>query len=227
MTFYDELVAATAPERFAFMNIAIVRHACANGVDRATYLDFLEQAYHHVRQTCPLLQRARERCGPDDARYREALGEYLAEEIGHDEWILEDIAALGGDAGRVRSSTARQPCRDMVAHAYRLIDDVDPHAMLGMVHVLEGMSAQLASAAAAAIFAALAPTLPVSDGKMPGGFSYLSSHGALDQEHVGLFARLVDGLRPQAQATVTAAARDFYRLYGDMFRELGERHGLA
>ena len=52
-------------------------------------------------------------------------------------------------------------------------------------------------------------------------FTYLRSHGALDQDHLAFFARLMDQVTSIAeQAIVCHAARMFYRLYGDIFRSL-------
>jgi hypothetical protein len=51
--------------------------------------------------------------------------------------------------------------------------------------------------------------------------TYLLSHGALDQQHVGHFASLMDKLDDANDRTaVTHAARMFYRLYGDILRAL-------
>jgi hypothetical protein len=84
--------------------------------------------------------------------------------------------------------------------------------MLGMVHVLEGTSSALATRAAQAIARALA--LPAK------AFTYLSSHGSLDQEHVRFFEETVNALpRPDREAVVPVA-RMVYRLYGDIFRGL-------
>lgn len=219
MRFYRELIDATAGEREGFMAIPVIAHACAHGVSRAAYVDYLSQAYHHVRHTCPLLALAASRCGPEDARYREALFDYIAEERGHEAWILEDIAALGGDAEAVRVGVPRLPCELMVAYAHYAIAFVSPYAMLGMVHVLEGMSVALAQRAATSIAAR------VGLGAGGGGFRYLSSHGGLDVQHVAFFQELVDGIeRPEARQAILATARVIYRLYGDIFREVAECH---
>jgi hypothetical protein len=81
------------------------------------------------------------------------------------------------------------------------------------VHVLEGTSQALATRAAQTIRAGL--------GLPPEAFSYLSSHGSLDQEHVRFFAGLMDRLQPgDDQDAVEHVARRVYRLYGDVFRAL-------
>jgi acyl-coenzyme A synthetase/AMP-(fatty) acid ligase/heme oxygenase len=215
VSFFDTLLAETTAERTEFMSIPLIAEAVAGGVDRALYLSFLNSAYHHVRYTVPLLQTALAACGPDDTVMAEGLAEYVREEIGHDEWILDDIAALGGDAEASRHARPPLAVRVLVAHAFHLINEEGPYALLGMVHVLEGMSVALAVRAADAIRSALAV-----DGKT-GGFSYLTSHGGLDIGHVDTFAKLLDAIdTPERRATVIAAARDFYTLYGNVFRAL-------
>lgn len=91
--------------------------------------------------------------------------------------------------------------------------------MLGMVHVLEGMSVQLADAAASSIRLSVG----AEDGK---GFSYLTSHGAIDQHHVAFFETLVNGItEPAAQTAIIETARVVYKLFGDMFEEIAMGFG--
>lgn len=214
MRFYDDLLAATTAERLQFMAIPVIARAVTEGVGRELYLSFLHSAYHHVRYTVPLLRAAMRACGPDDAALAQGLADYVREETGHDDWILEDIAAQGGDAGATAKARPPLAVRAMVAYASHLIAEEGPAALLGMVHVLEGMSAALAIKAADAIRARL-------DDGSGGGFSYLTSHGGLDVGHVQGFARLLDAIdSPAHRATVIAAARDFYALYGNVFRAL-------
>jgi len=79
--------------------------------------------------------------------------------------------------------------------------------------VLEGTSIALATRAAGSIREHL--SLPES------AFSYLSSHGSLDIEHMQTFRRLMDKLQdPDDQATVIEASKVVYRLYAGMFRGL-------
>ncbi len=216
-SFYEQLLAETAEAAQSFRAIPVIRRTVAQGADRGLYLKFLASAYHHVRHTCPLLERAHGRCTEADHAYKTGLLAYLDEEQGHEAWILEDIAALGGDAAAVAAALPPLPVRLMVAYGYYAIDHISPYALLGMVHVLEGMSVALSHAAAGAIRASLR-----LDEKTP-GFSYLTSHGALDVEHVDLFAALLERIdTPERRRVVIQAARDFYRLYGDIFRALDD-----
>jgi len=216
MTLYDRLLAETADARADFISMPIVGRALHGDVPQGLYLGFLTQAYHHVRHTCPLLALAASRTG--DTRYREALFTYLDEEWGHDLWILDDIRAVGGDPRAVANGKANISCRAMVAFAYYAIEWSSPYALLGMVHVLEGMSVQLATQVAAAIQRSYGL-------ETERGVRYLRSHGALDIHHTAFFRALIDGIGdPAAEDVIVDSAIVFYRLYGDIFRELTTHH---
>ncbi len=213
--FFQRLQAETRAARDDFLSVPVIAAALRGEIDRGTYLRYLGEAYHHVRHTCPLLGAALARCGDRDERYREALLDYLDEERGHERWILEDIEALGGDADAVRAHGGGDAVRVMVAYVYDAVTRGSPYAMLGMVHVLEGMSVLLARPAADAIQRALG-------GGAGRGFSYLRSHGTLDREHVAFFERLVNDIEdPAAQQAIVDTARIVYRLFAEVFREVG------
>lgn len=213
MAFFEQLVGQTHADRSQLVAAPIVQ-ACLRGeVELDSYKAFLEQAYHHVHHTVPLLAACRARL-PDRLDWlRDALDEYVEEELGHDEWILNDIQACGADAERVRHGRPAPQTEVMVAYAYDTIARGNPLGFFGMIHVLEGTSVALALAAAEQI----QKQLGLPDQAM----TYLRSHGTLDQEHTAHFAFLMDSLQePEDQQAVLHGARMFYRLYGDIFRAL-------
>ena len=212
MSFYEQLAAATAAERQYLLAAPIIADCLQGRVTRESYLAFLGQAYHHVRHTTPLLMLLVGRLPDRLGWLRKAVAEYIEEEIGHEEWILNDIAAAGGDAEAVRASRPELPAELMVAYAYDLVNRGNPAGFFGMVFVLEGTSVALALTAADRIQQALG--LPNQ------AFSYLRSHGTLDQEHTQHLARLVNAMTPEDQAEVMRCAKVFFRLYGDIFRAL-------
>jgi pyrroloquinoline quinone (PQQ) biosynthesis protein C len=212
MSFYEQLIAATCAEREQLLAAPIIADCLQGRVTRAGYLAFLGQAYHHVRHTTPLLMSVGGRLPDRLAWLRTAVAEYIEEEIGHEEWILNDIAAGGGDADAVRASQPELPAELMVAYAYDLVSRKNPAGFFGMVFVLEGTSVALALMAADRIQLALA--LPDN------AFSYLRSHGTLDQAHTKHLAELLEQMDAGDQQEVVRCARVFYRLYGDIFRAL-------
>jgi pyrroloquinoline quinone (PQQ) biosynthesis protein C len=211
---FEELVRRTEPARAGLVAIPVIQDCLAGRVTRAQYLAFLGEAYHHVRHTVPLLMACGSRLEEPTASWlRPALAEYIAEETGHEAWILEDIAASGGDPQAVRRQGPGLATELMVSYVYDYIERKNPVGFLGMVHVLEGTSVALATQAAQAIRRAL--DLPES------AFTYLTSHGSLDRKHVQYFASLVERLdRAEDRDAVAHVAGTVYRLYGDIFRSL-------
>ena len=213
MKFHDRLLASTAEERAALLVTPIIQGTLRGEVSPESYLAFLAEAYHHVRHTASLLAACKERLPQRLAWLAPELDHYIAEETGHDEWILDDIAACGGDGVAVRHGQPRPATELMVAYAYDTIARGSPIGFFGMVLVLEGTSVALALQAAERIQRAL--QLPDS------AFSYLRSHGELDREHTAHFAQLMNLLDdPADQRAVIHAAKMFYRLYGDILRSL-------
>jgi pyrroloquinoline quinone (PQQ) biosynthesis protein C len=144
---------------------------------------------------------------------RGAIAEYIDEEYGHQEWILNDLAACGADPETVRRSQPALPTELMVAYVYDRIARHNPVSFFGMVNVLEGTSITLATRAAGSIRSSL--------GLPPEAFSYLNSHGSLDLEHMDFFEKLMNRLDDEDdRAAVVHTARVVYRLYGDIFRSL-------
>jgi pyrroloquinoline quinone (PQQ) biosynthesis protein C len=213
MRFYDILRQRTEPDRQQLFAVPVIEDALRGKIVTAQYIAFLTQAYHHVKHTIPLMMACGSRLGDDHGWLRSAVAEYIEEELGHEEWILSDIAACGGDAGQARRSHPHPATELMVAYAYHQIDRGNPVGFFGMVHVLEGTSTALATQAADTIRAALG--LPQE------AFSYLSSHGNLDLGHVAFFEGLMNRLEPESdREAVIHCARMIYRLYGDIFRSL-------
>jgi len=213
MNFYLTLQNQTVPARAELMAAPIIQRALAGKISLAEYAAFLSQAYHHVKHTVPLLMAVGARLPDRYGWLRAAVAEYIEEEIGHEEWILNDLAACGFDKEGVRLSHPSVPTELMVSYAYDMIDRVNPLGFFGMVHVLEGTSISIADNAANTIREALG--LPKK------AFSYLYSHGALDLEHVRFFENLMNRIDdPADQGQITHAANVFYGLYGNIFRSL-------
>jgi pyrroloquinoline quinone (PQQ) biosynthesis protein C len=213
MSFHRQLLDETADARQGLLATPIIQGALRGEVSLPSYLAFLREAYHHVRHTVPLLTAMRAALPAHHAWLHGPLQQYIDEESGHDEWILDDIRACGGDAEAVRHVAPGHATERMVSCAYETIARGNPLGFFGMVHVLEGTSASLALLAADAIQRPLA--LPDA------AFGYLRSHGTLDQEHTAHFALLMNLITdPQDRAAIVHAACAFYRLYGDVFRSL-------
>ncbi|MFK5986435.1 MAG: iron-containing redox enzyme family protein [Pseudomonadota bacterium] len=211
--FYDVLIQSTESQRQQLEQIETLQKGARGEVSLKTYQAFLIQAYHHVKHTTPLLMACGSRIPAEKEWLRDAIAEYIEEELGHQEWILNDLKATGIDAEIIRYGQAAIATELMVAYAYDTINRNNPVSFFGMVLVLEGTSIALATTAAEKTQQAL--NLPDS------AFSYLTSHGSLDIEHMGFYKKLMNQVKdPKDQQDIIHAAKVFYQLYGDIFRAL-------
>lgn len=211
MNFSKKLQSETRKAR-AYLLITPQLKLCLQGaLPLSAYITFLTQAYHHVKHTVPLLMAAGARLSQKNEWLRVAMADYIDEEIGHQQWILNDIEHCGRDPLIAASSTPHLATDVMVSYAYDLVNRKNPVAILGMIYVLEGSSVALASRAAQALQTSL--RLPDK------AFSYLSSHGALDQQHIQFLDGLLNQLKSdQDQQDVLHAARTMYVLYANILR---------
>ena len=185
IAFFDRLQQETEQERQALFSLPIIQRALQGQINQAQYIAFLTQA----------------------------LAEYIEEEIGHEEWILSDIKACGGQPEEVRNTPPDLTTESMVAYAYHQIDRLNPVGFFGMVYVLEGTSTALATNAASVIKHSL--------GLPSNAFTYLTSHGSLDLEHMKFFESIMNQLTEEAdKASVIYCAKRFYALYEAIFKSL-------
>lgn len=210
---YSRLAESTQRARNYLLSAPVIQRALAGDVTRDLYVAFLTQAYHHVKHTVPLLMAVGSRLDDSKDWLRSELVHYVEEEHGHEQWILNDITAAGGNAEQVRCSKPHVETDAMVAYAYDVAIRRNPVGFFGMVFVLEGTSVALALDAASRIQSAL--ELPDR------AFSYLRSHGKLDQEHTEHLAGIVTRLDTSTDhAAIVDCANAMFWLYGNVFRSL-------
>lgn len=220
MNFHERLFERTTEQCEYLLAAAVIQRALAGDITRNLYVAFLTQAYHHVRHTVPLMMAVGSRLPERLSWLQQELLHYLEEEQGHEQWILNDIEAAGGDRVTAAQSQPDLATDAMVAFAYDTVMRRNPVGFFGMVHVLEGTSVALALRAADQLQATLA--LPNR------AFTYLRSHGTLDQEHVHHLAGILNRLDcSDDHEAVVRCAQAVYWLYGNMFRRLDLHHTPA
>ena len=216
-TFFQTLKEKTQTAQQQMLQAPIFEACTCGKIDKETYINFLTQAFHHVKHTVPLLMACGSRLDAKHESVREALAHYIEEEKGHHEWILNDIRACGGDVDAVRKNSGigrvGQPIELMVAYLYHQIDRCNPMALFGMVWVLEGTSVSIGGQFASIIQS----TLDLPDSAM----TYLTSHSVLDQEHIRFFENVVNQVTdPMDQQAIIDASNMVFSLYGQMLNEL-------
>ena len=212
-TFFNEIEIATADARQRLEASPAIQRCLDGEVEMQTYRAFLTEAYHHVKHTVPLLMACGSRLPERLEWLREAIVTYIQEEVGHQEWILNDLASLGVDKELVRQGQPSLPTELMVSYAYDTVARSNPVGLFGMVYALEKTSSTIATYAASQIVSALDLT--------PESMSYMVSHGSLDIEHMQHFERLMNRLEDSAdKAAVLHSAPVFYQLYSSIFQSL-------
>jgi pyrroloquinoline quinone (PQQ) biosynthesis protein C len=213
MQFHEQLGLDTVAGRQFLTSAPIITRALAGQISREEYVAFLTQAFHHVRHTVPLMMAVGARLPMHLAWLRKEVAHYIEEEEGHEQWILNDIAAAGGDAVAAENSLPSAATDAMVGYAYDTAMRRNPVGFFGMVFVLEGTSVALALDAADKVQSSL--QLPTR------ATTYLRSHGQLDQEHVQHLFGILNRLDSESdRAAVSQCAQVMFRLYGSVFREI-------
>jgi long-chain acyl-CoA synthetase len=209
MSFYETLKQETQQVRKELYAVPQLVDALQGRISRETYIAYLTEAYHHVRHTVRFMMAMGARL-PDSRKWmHDAIAEYIDEEKGHEEWILNDIAAAGGDKEAARAATPRLETDMLVAYNYDYIARKNPVGFLGMVFMLESTSIDIATAGAKSLQSGLG--LPAS------AFTYLSSHGSLDLEHMKFFERLVNKVDdPADRAAIIEVARNTFQLFAKL-----------
>jgi pyrroloquinoline quinone (PQQ) biosynthesis protein C len=209
MSPFLSLVENTAAERTALHELPVLVDLAQGSFVLESYQAFLFNAYHHVRHTVPLMMACGARLPERLSWMQDPLIEYIREEAGHEQWILNDLAATGADPEQIRHSPASFEAELLVAYMYDFIERRNPVGFFGMVYVLEGTSTALATSAADLIQS----HLHLDDA----AFSYLRSHGELDREHVSFFEQLIDRLDDRSDLDeIIHVARRVFQLYGQV-----------
>jgi len=210
---FSQIEAQTAVARQRLQQSPAIARCLGGDVEMQTYQAFLIEAYHHVKHTVPLLMACGSRLPERLEWLREAIVHYIEEEVGHQEWILNDLHQLGVDKEMVRNGKPALATELMVSYAYDTIARNNPVGLFGMVYTLEKTSSTIATYAAGQIVTAL-------DLK-PKAMSYMVSHGSLDVAHMQDFERLMNRLDDaDDQAAVLHSASVFYELYTRIFEAL-------
>ncbi len=213
MTFFQRLQQETTAEREYLLTSPIMGQALAGQLTLDRYVNFLTQAYYHVKHTTPLLMAVGSRLPDQKEWVRDKIAHYIEEEVGHQEWILNDIGVCGADAEAVRHGQPSLETELMVSYIWDFVARKNPMGFFGMVFVLEGTSVSIATQAADKIRETLG--LPQK------AFSYLYSHGSLDVEHIDFFEDIVNKIEDvNDQADIIHVAKVIFRLYADIFRSL-------
>ena len=212
-TFFTEIEEGAVILRQHLESTTVIERCLRGEVELQTYIAFLTEAYHHVKHTVPLLMACGSRLPERLEWLRESVVKYIEEEVGHQEWILNDLQALGVDKESIRHGKPSIHTELMVSYAYDLVMRNNPLGLFSMVYTLEKTSSTIATFAAEQIASSL--LLPRD------AMSYMVSHGSLDVEHMQDFEQIMNRLNSETdKVAVLHTLPVFYHLYTNIFRSL-------
>ena len=216
MSFFLTMIEATDANRREMEAIPKIHSMIHHGLTLPEYQAFLHDLYHVVWHFCPAMAAAASRMSDDFRQVRYELYGDIAEEQGHEGWVLEDIAAMGGNVDGVKATPPSAPVQAMIAFNYASSEREHPCAILGMLYTLEVMSSVYGGRVSDSIARALERDVE------GGGFKFLSSHASMDLDHMAKLNRLVKTIEdPRAQAAIINSVRVNFYLFGQMFKENG------
>ncbi len=213
MPFYEQLLQETEANKNYFLESPIIAQVMSRDFNLATYIAFLNQAYHHVKHTVPLLMSAGAHLRHDQSWLSKVISDYIFEEIGHEQWILNDIEACGYNRLVYEKGAAPFSSEIMVSFLYDYVARKNPVGIFGMVLVFEGTSSSLAP---------LVSEIVKDELNLPDmALTYLVTHGELDQGHIRFFEKTMNKINDtEDKKAIIHVANTVYRLYGDVYRSI-------
>lgn len=195
----------------------LVEHSAA----RELYPEYLIASHGVIRASVPLMETALSRAQTlaDDDPVAAGLAAYLEkhvdEEVGHDEWLLEDLAVLGRDRADVLSRPPSAAIASLVGAAYYWILHYHPVAVLGYISLLEGYPPSIAEV----------DRWMTTTGLPREAFRTLIRHAELDPLHRDELFEAMDGLplAPHHSAVIGLTALHSVRAFAELIEELLER----
>jgi pyrroloquinoline quinone (PQQ) biosynthesis protein C len=207
LPFFADLVTRTDEARRAFETNPVVLEAVANGMSLERYRKLLLELYHVVWHFNPACAAAASRVPDTHRQVRYFLYEHMQEEAGHEEWVLNDLAAVGVSAEITRTHQPSVHTLALNGYNYWAADRRHPCSVLGMLYALEVIASVYGGTFAAAIRDAL-----LLEGER--GVSFISSHATLDMEHMAELRQILNTIRDtEAQdAIVESTLVNFHHL---------------
>ena len=217
MSFFITLVELTDAKRREIESVPKVQSMIHHGLSAPEYHGFLHDLYHIVWHFCPIMAAAAARCDDRFRHVRMELYERIQEEKGHEEWVLSDIKAVGGDvAAALRMLPPSPPAHAMIGFNYYAVERLHPCSVLGMLYTLEVISSVYGGRTADAISKSLGREIS------QGGFRFLSSHATMDVDHMASLSRLIKTVEDAAaQDAIVHATRVNLHQFGQLFQAGG------
>ena len=205
LPFFADLVMRTDEARRAFETDPVVLDAVAHGMSVERYRELLLELYHVVCHFNPVCAAAASRVADDQRQVRYFLYEHMHEESGHEEWVLNDLEAIGVAPADTRAHKASVHTLALNGYNYWAADRRHPCSVLGMMYALEVIASVYGGTFSSAIRESL-----LLEGER--GVSFISSHATMDAEHMVTLRKILNTITDDdaREAVVESATVNFF-----------------
>jgi len=207
LPFFADLITRTDEARREFETNPVVLDAVAHGMPIARYRSLLLELYHLVWHFNPVCAAAASRV-PDKLRQvRYFLYEHMHEESGHEQWVTNDLEAVGVSQATVLAHQPSLNTLALVGYNHWAADRRDPCSVLGMMYTLEVIASVYGGSFAEAIRSSL-----LLEGDR--GVSFISSHATMDAEHMAELRQVLNTVDDEAarEAIVESTLVNFHHV---------------
>ena len=211
MPFYDRLVGETRDDLRQTITTPELEAALNGNISIQAYVEYLTRTYHYVRSMIPLMRLAEHRLEHRPV-LADALRAYIQEEAGHEQRVLEEIEAVGGDPSIAVGSTPSGTTQAMIDHAGDMVRDRNATSIFGEIFAIDTISAAIADKAIHAMITGAG----CSDDFFPDLCLDVQAHHR-ERSLVDLLNQIDD---PDDQRAIVTMAHDMYRLFGAIFTDL-------
>ena len=207
LPFFADLITRTDEARREFETNPVVLDAVAHGMPIARYRSLLLELYHLVWHFNPVCAAAASRV-PDKLRQvRYFLYEHMHEESGHEQWVTNDLDAVGVSQATLLAHQPSLNTLALVGYNHWAADRRDPCSALGMMYTLEVIASVYGGSFAEAIRSSL-----LLEGDR--GVSFISSHATMDAEHMAELRQVLNTVDDEAarEAIVESTLMNFHHV---------------
>ena len=213
----DHLLQVRARVRNGLLSFKGVADVLAGNPDPGLYVRYLMNVWHYARHSATVIALAGARCVDADPKLAAYLMRHAEEELGHDQWALDDLAAFGVGEETVRESRPVPACAAMIGYEYYTAGHANPVGLFGWLYVLEAMGDDLGGLVSERLSGGL---------DLPDGVKFLAGHGVADEEHTReITEQITDNVRAADLPEIHFVAEVVGDLYVRMFEEIGEAGG--
>ena len=207
LPFFADLVMRTDEARRDFETNPVVLDAVAHGMSVERYRKLLLELYHVVWHFNPVCAAAASRVPDAQRQVRYFLYEHMHEESGHEEWVMNDLEAVGVTPTDTRGHVPSIHTLALTGYNYWAADRRHPCSVLGMMYALE----VIASVYGGTFSSAIRESLLLQGDH---GVSFISSHATMDAEHMVTLRKILNTITDEAarEAVVESALLNFHHI---------------